>query len=92
MDNPKFKNFIQFDTAGWIAVSGLLMCVLSGVLLAIPYDFTRAHHSVAEILLFNPSGTFVRNFHYWSAQIFFIFTIFAYLRSPPKIDRNQYKK
>ena len=71
----KFQKFLQFDTAGWIAISGLLLCVLSGILLAIPYDFTHSYESVAELLLFNSSGIFVRNFHYWSAQLFFIFSI-----------------
>ncbi|HAH23377.1 MAG TPA: hypothetical protein DCL77_06425 [Prolixibacteraceae bacterium] len=71
----KLKKLLQFDTAGWIASSSLLICAISGVLLAIPYDFTRAHQSIAELLLYNPAGTLVRNFHYWSAQLFFIFSI-----------------
>ena len=75
MDMHKLKKFAQFDTAGWIATAGLLLCVLSGVLLSIPYDFTTAHKSVSEILLFNPSGIFIRNFHYWSAQMFLIFIL-----------------
>ena len=76
MDINKIKKLIQFDTAGWIAISGLLICVLSGILLAIPYDFTHSFESVTGILLFNPSATLVRNLHYWSAQVFLIFTIF----------------
>ena len=75
MNLQKLKKFVQFDTAGWVATSGLLLCVLSGVLLAIPYDFTRAYQSVSEILLFNPPGVFIRNLHYWSAQMFFIFSL-----------------
>ncbi len=75
MNLQKLKKFVQFDTAGWVATSALLLCAISGVLLAIPYDFTRAHQSISEILLFNPTGTFIRNFHYWSAQVFFILSI-----------------
>ncbi|MDP2335667.1 MAG: hypothetical protein Q8N05_04290 [Bacteroidota bacterium] len=75
MHLQKLKKFLQFDTAGWIASSSLLLCAISGVLLVIPYDFTRAHQSISELLLFNPSGTMVRNFHYWSAQMFFVFSI-----------------
>jgi len=71
----KLKNFLQFDTAGWIASSSLLICVVSGILLAIPYDFTRAHQSVSEMLLLNPAASLVRNLHYWSAQLFFIFSV-----------------
>ena len=75
MHLQRLKKLFQFDTAGWIASSSLLICAISGVLLAIPYDFTRAHQSISELLLFNPAGTLVRNFHYWSAQLFFVFSI-----------------
>jgi hypothetical protein len=72
MDLSRLKRFFQFDTAGWVAVSSLLICCVSGALLAIPYDFYRAYESVFELLMFNPEGSFIRNLHYWSAQLFFI--------------------
>ena len=75
MNLQKLKKFLQFDTAGWIASASLLICAVSGILLAIPYDFTRAHQSLSELLLFNPTGTLVRNTHYWSAQLFFVFSV-----------------
>ena len=75
MNLHKLKKYLQFDTAGWIATSSLLICAVSGILLAIPYDFTQAFRSVSEMLLVNPVGTFTRNLHYWSAQSFFIFLI-----------------
>ncbi len=75
MHLQKLKKFLQFDTAGWIASSSLLICVLSGIFIAIPYDFTHAHQSVSDLLLYNPAGSLVRNFHYWSAQLFFLFTV-----------------
>jgi multisubunit Na+/H+ antiporter MnhB subunit len=75
MHLQKVKKFLQFDTSGWIASASLLICTVSGILLAIPYDFTRAHQSVSEMLLYNPAGSLVRNLHYWSAQIFFVFSI-----------------
>ncbi|MBV5314207.1 MAG: DUF4405 domain-containing protein, partial [Prolixibacteraceae bacterium] len=75
MHLQKVKKFLQFDTAGWIASASLLICAVSGVLLAIPYDFTRAHQSVSEMLLFNPAASLLRNLHYWSAQLFFIFSV-----------------
>jgi quinol-cytochrome oxidoreductase complex cytochrome b subunit len=75
MHLQKLKKFLQFDTAGWIASSSLLICAISGILLAIPYDFSHAHRSVSEMLLYNPSGSLVRNLHYWSAQLFFIFSV-----------------
>ena len=75
MNQQKIKKILQFDTAGWIASSLLLICAVSGILLAIPYDFTQAHQSVSELLLYNSAGSLVRNLHYWSAQLFFIFSI-----------------
>ena len=91
MDFNKLKRFGQFDTAGWIAVSSLLLCGLSGTLLAIPYDFARAYQSLFELLLFNPAGIFVRNLHYWSAQLYFYLQPAAYLGSPEQIDRIKYQ-
>ncbi|MEI7421228.1 MAG: multiheme c-type cytochrome [Prolixibacteraceae bacterium] len=72
MNFSRTKRFFQFDTAGWMAVSALIMCCISGVLLAIPYDFFKAYESVFELLMLNPVGSFIRNLHYWSAQLFFI--------------------
>ena len=71
----KLRNFVQLDTAGWIAVASLVLCGLSGALLAIPFDFSRAFQSIFKLMLFNPVGSFVRNFHYWSSQLFFLFAI-----------------
>jgi len=75
MKELSFKKFVQLDTAGWIAAASLILCGLSGALLAIPFDFFRAYPSIFELLLFNPVGSLVRNFHYWSAQLFFLFAI-----------------
>ncbi len=75
MDLRKLKQVIQFDTAGWIAMSSLLMCSISGILLAIPYDVAHAWQSVFGMLMFSPAGIFTRNLHYWSAQLLFVFTL-----------------
>jgi hypothetical protein len=75
MDLDKLKKQVQFDTAGRIAVASFILCGLSGILLAIPYDFSRAYSSLFELLVFNPAGSFVRNIHYWSAELFFVFTL-----------------
>lgn len=75
MDWRRFKQLLQFDTAGWIALSSLLLCTLSGILLAIPYDFAQPHKSLFSMLMFSPAGVFTRNLHYWSAQLLFVFTL-----------------
>ena len=94
MDLQYLKKFIQFETYGWIATSGLFLCVISGILLVVPYDFNQSYRSVSELLLVNQSGKLIRNFHYWSAQLFFIFTllhIYDHLRksTEAKIKTNR---
>ncbi len=68
------RNFIS-DTYGQFALAMFLVCVLSGVFLAIPYDPSRAYESVSWMMVFNPYALLFRNMHYWSAQLFLIFTL-----------------
>lgn len=63
------------DTFGGIAVSSLLVCVISGIVLAIPYQVSDPYLSLSQILLSNPSAVIARNLHYWSAQFFLVFTL-----------------
>lgn len=67
--------YLKPDTWGALAVAGFLVCLASGVFLAIPYDVNRAFESIVDLLLANPYGSFLRNLHYWSAQLFLVFTI-----------------
>lgn len=71
----RFKELLYLDTFGWIAVAALLICALTGVLLAIPYDVRSPYDSVARLLITNAPASFVRNLHYWSAQLFLIFSL-----------------
>ena len=60
---------------GQIAFSSFLIVAVSGIFLAIPFDIKNPYESISLILLTNPAGTFFRNIHYWSAQIFLIFSV-----------------
>ncbi|NVO21158.1 MAG: hypothetical protein HXX13_15755 [Bacteroidetes bacterium] len=71
----QIRKFLHFDTYGWIAIASLLICVLSGILLAIPYDVGKPFISVASLIILNPAASFSRNLHYWTAQLFLIFTV-----------------
>lgn len=62
-------------TFGEAGAAALLISIVSGVGLAIPYDATRPLSSVAVMLLANPAAAFFRNLHYWSAQAFLILSI-----------------
>ncbi len=64
-----------FDTFGGVAVSALLICVISGVVLSIPYEVADPYSSISGFILTNPWAVIARNMHYWSAQAFLVFTI-----------------
>jgi len=61
------------DTMGGAATSALLICTVSGIFLAVPYDVRNPLDSISIILLNNPAASFIRNVHFWSAQIFLVF-------------------
>jgi len=71
----KLKNFWLTDSFGSYAVAFFLIVVASGILLAVSYRLTKPDETIAIILLSNSSASFVRNIHYWSAQLFLLFTI-----------------
>lgn len=62
------------DTYGWVATSSMLICMVSGVFLAIPFNITSPFLSLTILVTANPYGSFVRNLHFWSAQFFLVFT------------------
>ncbi|MEZ5082938.1 MAG: hypothetical protein R2750_05760 [Bacteroidales bacterium] len=71
----KIWSFILFDTYGNIALASFLICIASGVILAIPYDVMNAYDSINLLVITNLPGVVFRNMHYWSAQFFLIFTL-----------------
>jgi hypothetical protein len=71
----KIKKLLYLDTYGWMAVASLLICAVSGVFLAIPYDVKSPYESITKMLIANAPASFVRNLHYWSAQLFLIFSV-----------------
>ncbi len=64
----------KMDTFGYIAIASFLIVVLSGILLAVSYDVQNPEKSISLLLLTNPAATFFRNIHYWSAQLFLVFS------------------
>ena len=80
MDNNRLSlrdrvNKFRWPSAGQIATAAFLVCTLSGIVIAIPYDVTNAYLSVSLIASNNVWSALSRNLHYWSAQAFFIFTL-----------------
>ncbi|MCB2219646.1 MAG: cytochrome b N-terminal domain-containing protein [Bacteroidetes bacterium] len=71
----KIRRIIEFDNNGNIALAAFVICAISGIVLAVPYDVLNAYDSIALMLITNPAAVFFRNLHYWSAQFFLIFTL-----------------
>jgi len=74
-DTLKYPKVFFLDTFGGIALSALLICIISGVVLAVPYDVSDPYASISAFLLSNPGAVIARNMHYWSAQLFLVFSI-----------------
>jgi len=64
----------RLPSVGDLAFASFWLALVSGALVAIPYDVAAAADSLQLLLLTNPAGTFLRGLHYWSAQIFLVFT------------------
>jgi len=62
-------------TFGTLAIAMFWLVVLSGVVLAVPFDVTDPYLSVSNIMVLNPWASLLRNFHYWSSQFFLIFSL-----------------
>ncbi len=88
----KIKDLIFFDTYGYFSIGFFLICVVSGIFLAIPFDVNSPYSSVSSIMLGNSWGTFFRNVHYWSAQFFLIFSVLHAWEYIRKTDRVQVKR
>lgn len=71
----KIKDWIFFDSYGYFSIGFFLICVVSGVFLAIPFDVNSPYLSIGTIMIGNSWGAFFRNAHYWSAQLFLIFSV-----------------
>jgi Ni,Fe-hydrogenase I cytochrome b subunit len=71
----EFLKRLLVESMGEIATSSLLVCVVSGIFLAVPYHIANPLDSTSMMLLDNPAAAFIRNIHFWSAQFLLVFTI-----------------
>jgi len=69
------KNIWKQTTWGQLTSALFLICVLSGIFLAIPFDVEHSYASISTLLIANPAASFFRNLHYWSAQFFLVFSL-----------------
>lgn len=69
------KSFVLQSTTGGFATAVFVICGLSGMILALPFDIARPYASVSHFILTNPWADFSRNLHYWSAQAFLVLAL-----------------
>ena len=65
----------QKTTYGTLALALFSFVILSGIILAVPYDVKTPYSSISTMLIENPWASFIRNMHFWSAQLFLIFSL-----------------
>ncbi len=76
------------ESFGMLSLGSLLLVLLSGLMLLVPFDVASPYESVRQMMLTNGFAAFSRNLHYWSGQFFLIFTIlhtWEYLYRPQDI-------
>jgi len=64
----------RLSTFGNLAFAAFLIAVVSGIPLAIGYDVDNPSDSLQLLLLTDAPGVFFRSLHYWSGQLFLLFT------------------
>jgi hypothetical protein len=70
-----FLKRILVESMGGIATSSMIVCVVSGIFLVIPYKIVSPLDSISLMLLDSPAASYIRNIHFWSAQFLLVFTI-----------------
>jgi len=69
------KKIWSLTTYGQLTIALFIICVVSGIYLAIPYDVARPYESISLLMIANPVASLFRNLHYWSAQLFLVFSL-----------------
>jgi hypothetical protein len=70
------KNKInKFPAFGLLTYASFIICIISGVLTAIPYNINSPQDSISLMLIKNQPAVLFRAMHYWSAQSFLILSI-----------------
>lgn len=79
-------------TFGTLALSMFWLVLVSGILLAVPYNVDKPYLSISTILVSNPWGSFIRNLHFWSSQFFLIFSLLHLYQHYHYKDKIELKK
>lgn len=74
-DRPESVARLFGVSLGDVAAAAFVLCALSGAFLAVAFDTRDAAGVIAGWLLANSGAVFVRNVHYWTAQLFLVCTV-----------------
>lgn len=80
------KNF------GFYSYAAFIICVVSGIMMALAYDVGSAYDSLSEDFINNRPALFVRSAHYWSANLFMLFAFLHVFDHLLKQSYNETKK
>ena len=70
-----FNKILPYSTFGQLSLALFMICVISGIVLAIPYDINDPYTSISLFVLINPAAILFRNIHYWSANFFMVLSL-----------------
>ena len=62
-------------TFGTLAIAMFWLVLLSGVVLAVPFDVSSPYLTISNLMIGNPWASITRNSHYWSSQFFLILSL-----------------
>ncbi|MCF6169645.1 MAG: cytochrome b N-terminal domain-containing protein [Bacteroidales bacterium] len=87
-----WKKLFAQTTYGQLTIALFLICGVSGVFLAIPYDVAEPYRAVSTMRIASPAASLFRNLHFWSAQLFLIFTFLHMWDHFRKTEKIKLKK
>ncbi|MBC8320357.1 MAG: hypothetical protein H8E34_06530 [Bacteroidetes bacterium] len=83
---------MKSTTYGRISLALFMVCIISGIFLAIPYNVDLPYESISTFVIINPAAALIRNIHYWSAQLFLFFILIHIWDHTTRVENVRLKK
>lgn len=59
-------------TFGTLSLAQFWLVLVSGIILIFPYEVKMPYLNISTIIIGSPWASFIRNFHFWSSQLFLV--------------------